>query len=245
MFWHRDHQHALVSEARRCEYGMSIASAAAAPAPAAEPAMTDRQRDYLLALGGEITGPLTRKEASALIDQLKAKKKAAPAPAPAPAPVPVPVADVRLTMLDSFIDGVPDGYYAVRLEETAPITFLRVSRPKRYGQNKISGVLKIQTQHSDDLADAAIKWPSGKWSIYRQSVIDSLMLLVTDPFGAGMLYASEIGKCCRCNKALTDERSRHYGVGPDCEKVWPQIIARIDEQNDDRSYETLHRMGLA
>lgn len=33
---------------------------------------------------------------------------------------------------------------------------------------------------------------------------------------AALLYGQEIGRCCRCNRHLTDEASRAFGMGPDC-----------------------------
>jgi hypothetical protein len=29
-------------------------------------------------------------------------------------------------------------------------------------------------------------------------------------------YGQEIGRCCRCNRRLTDETSRELGIGPEC-----------------------------
>jgi hypothetical protein len=33
---------------------------------------------------------------------------------------------------------------------------------------------------------------------------------------AALRYGKEIGRCCKCNRHLTDETSRAYGMGPDC-----------------------------
>lgn len=35
---------------------------------------------------------------------------------------------------------------------------------------------------------------------------------------AGRVYGQQIGRCCKCNRHLTDEDSRQAGIGPDCAK---------------------------
>lgn len=36
------------------------------------------------------------------------------------------------------------------------------------------------------------------------------------PAAAGQLYGQELGRCCRCNRHLTDQLSRELGIGPEC-----------------------------
>lgn len=223
---------------------------------------SSRQRWYIGLLGGDGESFLEKSwdEASAEIDRLKALKygdkvkqpaPATPSPAqPAPRPAQKPV-DPRLAMLDGLLDLVPDGYYAVRAEETSPMTFLRISHPKTYSGKPTGGrCLKIQTQHSDVLETAAARFkvdaPTGpyRWYVHKNSIVDALMLLVVDHQNAGIRYASELGQCSRCNKSLTDERSRHYGIGPECEKVWQFRINFVDERWNGRSYEELHAARL-
>lgn len=143
--------------------------------------------------------------------------------------------DGRLDMLVGFLDLVRDGYYATRKEEGAPITFMRLTRPTR---GKLIGCTKVQTVHgsgygaSTRLDEACIYYPNTKrwqFKIGKQFVIDELLLLCADPFNAAMLYAQEIGKCCRCNAVLTDPRSRWNGIGPECEQHWPWILAMVAE----------------
>jgi hypothetical protein len=199
---------------------------------------SSRQVDYIKSLGGDTDRAvkMTREEASRYIEELKKNKSAAPQPTG------TPVTDPRLDLLNGLLDGVRDGYYAVQLDDSDPLTFMRISRPTR---GQYDGALKIQTQHSDELKVAAVRWPSGAWSTYRGKwIIDRLMVLVVDPVRAGMTYSKKLNQCQRCNKDLTDERSRHYGIGPDCEKLLPQHIERVDEYHGGLSYETLRARAM-
>lgn len=40
--------------------------------------------------------------------------------------------------------------------------------------------------------------------------------IARNPQFYALLYAREIGRCCRCNRHLTDEESRARGMGPEC-----------------------------
>jgi len=212
---------------------------------------TSRQLDYIESLGGDRAkaATLSVEQASALIRELRAKPKAAsvsgssgPVPNQA-APQPMKrSADPRLDLLNGLIGGVRDGYFAVRADESDPITFIRISRPTK---GQLAGCVKVQTQHSDVLKDAAVYYEMrGVWSVYSPSIIERLFLLCVDPIEAGRLYAKELNHCWRCNKPLTDGRSRHYGIGPDCEKIWPEVIDRIDELHDGHSFEWLHARSM-
>lgn len=155
-----------------------------------------------------------------------------------------PLTDPKTNMIKGLIDSLPDGYYAAQLAEGEPVTFMRVSRPKR---GTFSGTVKVQTIHGENLMNAWVLWPSGKVSIYsrdREGIKDALLLLLTDYRNAALRYAQLIGKCCRCNMRLTDDHSRHYGIGPICDKIWEWIIVLVDEKNDGKSFEQLRREGL-
>lgn len=203
--------------------------------------VSDRQLEYIKTLGGDLThaAKLTRAQASEYIQELRSKPKEETAPA---APLSTAKStDPRLDLLNGLLEGVRDGYYAVQSDDSDPLTFLRVSRPK---SGQFEGSVKIQTQHSEELKLAACKWKSGYWSVYRKSVIDRLLILVLDPTKAGMKYAQELGHCLRCNKELTDERSRFYGIGPECEKVLPNHINWVNEQHNGLPYETLKARSM-
>lgn len=197
---------------------------------------THRQLDYIRDLGGDpvYAAKLSREKASEYIDDLKARRK--------------PVEkkpDIRLDMAKSMLELVPDGYFAVTPEEGAHIDFIRVSRPKATSRNQYAGATKIQTQHGPHLEIEAVLWPSGKWSVYKDSIVDKILMLVTQHHEAAIRYAEKLGRCCRCNCELTDRRSRWYGIGPECEQKpgWLWVL----EEKDDRSggtFEYLARHGL-
>ncbi len=202
---------------------------------------------------------LTRGQASALIDELLHPEKEVKVTQPDPTPkcndcgqrgfhltgcsynrsATVPAArpkDPRHEMISGLLSMVPDGYYAVHEYDGGHVDFLRVSRPKKH---KYAGSIKVQTVTGSygnvklkAEPDAAL-WPSGTFSVYDRSgrTEDKLLLLVADSQGAARRYARLLGHCCRCNASLTDDRSRHYGIGPECEKQWPHIIEQVDMED--------------
>ena len=195
---------------------------------------TWKQLDYIADLGGD-PGECYRlrwEQASAQIVDLQTLKKKAK------------IVDPRLDLLKGMIDMIPDGYYAVEAEAGAETQFLRLKRPKT-GTRTYGDALKIQTQHGPRLDLAAVLWPSGNWTIHKHSIVDALLLLVTDHHGAAIRYAQKLGCCMRCNCELTDHRSRWYGIGPECETKygWEWVIATRDELKGG-SYEELARRGL-
>ena len=99
---------------------------------------------------------------------------------------------------------------------------------------RFEGMMLVQTQHGDALKKRAYISRDGK--IYLMSdtmgadyLTQIFMGIITGQREAAILYGREKGMCCRCGKQLTDERSRHYGIGPECEKHWSEIIDEIDE----------------
>lgn len=222
------HTHELAIEGRIC-YGLAPAPVRPTPAPPVADKASAKQVIYIRDLGGDMEAAraMTRSEASHYIERLKKGHKSMPQAAQTRTAA--QTYDARLDMLKVLIASVPDGYFAVQAEEGAHTDFLRISRPKEHAKN-FGGAIKVQTQHSDVLKTAMAFWPSGQVSVYKNSAIGMLMLLVVDWRGAALRYAKEIGRCCRCNAQLTDDRSRHYGIGPECEQHWPEIIDMVDEQ---------------
>ena len=201
------------------------------------------QIDYISDLGGDVLRAYSMTggrggTASRYIDQLRAQLKTKPKESSVES-------DPRLDLIKGMLDMIPDGYYAVQEYEGAHIHFLRIKRPpvntKTYG-----GALKVQTQHGPRLELEAVLWPSGKWSIYKHGVIPQLMLLVPDHQGAAMRYAKKLNHCMRCNTELTDPRSRHYGIGPECEQKngWGWVIPSVDDSNEGHSFEWLLARGM-
>lgn len=52
----------------------------------------------------------------------------------------------------------------------------------------------------------------------KETVAAVLEGILADPDAASLLYATELGRCCRCARLLTDETSRARGIGPECYK---------------------------
>lgn len=236
-----EHTHETVYQSRVC-WGLVKPDTHAAPFVKLA---TDAQLKFIKDLGGDPVhaAKMPIPEASSYIDELKRRKHAVTvAPEPAPAPK-VDMTDKRLEFVKVMLSSISPGYYAVQAEEGAEIFFLRISQPKN---GKYKGAIKVQSLHGTASSkprseDALVLFPTGKYYFMakyfsdhfrRERLIEAIMLLVTDAWGAQRRYSEKIGRCCRCNAALTDERSRHYGIGPECEKYWPQIIELVDAATD-------------
>jgi len=156
-----------------------------------------------------------------------------------------PTAKERLTPMLPLLANVKDGYYAVELGDGGynDLKFFRVSRPKT---GQYAGTTKIQWQTADNWRIAILVRANGTYwkpSEILFSAEDYVLGLMVDATGCARRYAKEIDKCCRCNTTLTDERSRHYGIGPECEKYWPHIIQLVDEEDELRREEEAKKWG--
>ena len=229
--------HPTVADVRKCAAGPARPSTGNVTAPRP---VSERQLDYIRKLHGDATyaSKLTVEQASAYIKRLKRNKgngvttrepavsQTASTPAAPPPPAPRRP-KIELKVPKPMLESVPDGYYAVQLDATKPTIFFRVSRPK---SGRFKGALKVQTQHSENYELYAVIWPSGQVSAYESRWQDELTILAIDYNSASISYGQKIGRCMRCNKELTDERSRWYGIGPECEQVWPHIINLVNDK---------------
>lgn len=216
------HSHSSVIESKIC-YGIISAPThprTYSPGLVAVDMVTGPQMKYIKDLGGDLTyaAKLTKAQASKYIDDLKSGR----APKVTSHDEDRPGEEVKSTTKSEMIKGligmVPDAYYAVRQQEGAPITFLRVARPK--GGN-FRGAIKVSSQHGPALEPRWALWPSNKVSVYRwpgHDIEEALLLLIADWKGATRLYAEKAKRCGRCNTKLTDPRSRFYLIGPECEQ---------------------------
>lgn len=184
---------------------------------------TQPQLDYIGRLGGDplLAVKYTTRGASLYIDRLKREGRkvtdhAASAPNRQTTKIPL-----------EMLHDLPDGYYASRPDSAHPYTFFKVSRPK---SGNFKGSLKIMTQHGPDYKLALVIYPGDRVYWSNIAVEDDLLLVVVDKNGCAIAYAEEIGRCMRCNTELTDERSRWFGIGPECEKHWPHIIDLITDR---------------
>jgi len=105
----------------------------------------------------------------------------------------------------SNIPDVPAGHYAVKsLTGNQDLDFFRVDRPteghwvgRTYVKRVIGG-----------------KPDSKVWGATALAALEAIVAV--GPEKAGILYGQEIGRCCRCNRHLTDQTSRQAGMGPEC-----------------------------
>jgi hypothetical protein len=99
------------------------------------------------------------------------------------------------------------GYYAIGCASGHnDLDFYRVDRPEKgrwAGYTFLKRVIGGQ----------------GDQRVAREAVPGILARILADS-EAGPRYGQEIGRCCACNRRLTDEESRRLGIGPECRKVW-------------------------
>jgi hypothetical protein len=160
----------------------------------------------------------TKNYASTRIAALHAEEKKRKSQVSGPTGTKIPI---------QMLHDLKDGYYAARQSAEDDWNFFMVSRPK---SNKYRGTIKIQTQHGPNYKLALVVWPNDAVTLYQPRIENDLLLVSVDPNGCGIQYAEIIGRCMRCNLDLTDPRSRWYGIGPDCEKVWPHIIDIVNDR---------------
>jgi hypothetical protein len=240
------HKHDSALEARACHIRNSVVPQ---PAPQDPEHSTQRQRDYIVALGGDLRAAnlMTKRVASRYIDALRSPAVAAaslthviPAatdrhptasvPVEPPARVPVPVSKPVTSIPLGLLEAIPAAHYAVRADSNEPYTFLRVRKPKT---GRYTGCTIIQTRHGDRFITRFALFPNGRvwFSPGDQRFIESKIMLVFGDYQYAMMeYGREIGRCMVCGKTLTDERSRWYGIGPDCETRYSFPVERLDEE---------------
>lgn len=127
-----------------------------------------------------------------MLDALKAAPRRA---YQAPVETPAPVATPTRTRLD--FSAITDGNYAIRADGV--VKFYRVSTSK-------GGYKNVQVRASDAL-----------YMQYGKAGIAILHRIVEAGLEESrMLFATELERCWRCGKTLTDEESRARGMGPDC-----------------------------
>lgn len=252
--WPNTHEHQTLAESRACWMGTKVpvpagpssaSTVPSAPQPVSavtttvvsRGTVTEKQLKYIEDLDGDVVHAykLSWEEADRYIkDLLKSGKKKKVQ------------TDPRLDMIKGMLDFIPDGYYATAPEGTGGhIDFVRISRVTKSTRKYPAGTLKIQTQHSDKWADALVLWPSGNWSQFKRAAIEMVMLVIADHKTCARRYGIEVQACQRCNKTLTDDRSRHYLIGPECEQKHggDVVIEEVDDINDGLSFEQLVARG--
>jgi hypothetical protein len=102
-------------------------------------------------------------------------------------------------------DGIPTGHYAtVSLTGKNDLDFWRVDRPEQGAYAGRTFVKRIVGGKPD-------------LNVSRDTKFKALeAILEFGPEKSAQLYGMELGRCSRCNRHLTDETSRLYGMGPEC-----------------------------
>lgn len=95
------------------------------------------------------------------------------------------------------------GHFAVRLDGSDVVKFYRV---KLVTGGQWAGKVFVEAQASDDYHP--LRSP--------ETLTMVLTAILANPGAAEALYGTELGRCCRCNRTLTDETSRALGIGPEC-----------------------------
>lgn len=107
-------------------------------------------------------------------------------------------------LISTFTD-VPDGYYATASRSGHnDLDFWKVERPS---EGKWAGRTFVRR---------VIGGKPDANTTNMQARLALLAIRQAGPEAAGLLYATELGLCRRCNRHLTDEESRRLGIGPYC-----------------------------
>lgn len=246
------HHHGTAGEARACWTAAGPRPVPAARPPAPRPndsharqvvhvnePPTERQIWKVGKEGGDkvYAAKLTRKQCSEYIDSLIRTKGSQPVTRPYTNPhLRQPVIS---PMLVTLLSGVKDGRYAWRPDTDTRWTFVRISRPKK---GEYASAIKVQTQHGENLKDRMKVYPDGGGRFDRADhwLEPVIIGICMDTTQSAIDYGREKGCCCICGRELTDDRSIHYSIGPECEKRASHIIGMRDEQ-EGAPYERLAR----
>lgn len=204
--------------------------------------MTEAQGATIKRLGGTVSDGMTRLQASQRIDSLleaqaeRERRLEADGGRVETVEEEKQLHATTLGLPAEMLFGIRPGRFAVSTDGSNRLDFVRVmhikAKPGKYV--RYAGFMKIQTQHGDMLKDRAVVSPKGEVVITSNSMDATkltaiLMGIIIDQRAANIKYGREKGMCCRCGKTLTDERSRYYGIGPECEKSWPEIVDEVNE----------------
>lgn len=171
------------------------ADAPAAPAPQATGCRPNRYAGPCRHCGADVpaeAGLLCRQDGRWAVEHKDGGCKPASGHTAAPEATPAPAADV------------PAGHYAIPSTGDNDLAFYRVDRPAKGAYAGRTFVKLVVGGHPDR-------------NVPRSHVAGILARIAADP-DAGPRYGQTIGRCCRCNRHLTDETSRAAGIGPECRR---------------------------
>lgn len=102
---------------------------------------------------------------------------------------------------------VPEGYYATASRTgNNDLDFWAIDRPT---EGRWAGRVFVK-RVVGGRADQNVRGPEARLALEA--------IAAAGPEDAARLYGQEVGRCGRCNRHLTDETSRAYGLGPECRK---------------------------
>jgi hypothetical protein len=148
---------------------------------------------------------------------------------------------------------IPEGYYAVPDPRTGidEMTYWRMKTTKRgssifgpwpvkaryapalYVKDLPAGV-SAQSQAGRDYIRA---WYQHVYATYHATIVGNIL---TDPVAAGQRFADWAIRCCCCGKALTNDLSKVYGIGPVCRKgLSSEVLANYYRPNVGRAHATV------
>lgn len=106
---------------------------------------------------------------------------------------------------------VPVGtIYAAALNSEGAVSFVRIDRVER---GKWDGWVFVKAVIGPNEERLGAARPGQNYSGQWESIIRDI---VADVDAAVALYGKTIGRCGVCNRQLTNEESREYGIGPEC-----------------------------
>jgi Family of unknown function (DUF6011) len=75
------------------------------------------------------------------------------------------------------------------------------------------------------------EWQDRYWQDVRDAKQEALVEIRKHPDEAAALFAALESTCCCCGRALTDERSKVYGIGPECRAgMDPDVLRQISAE---------------
>jgi len=121
---------------------------------------------------------------------------------PGQCPAPRPQAPAAKAATAPAATTVAAGHYAIASTGHNDLAFYRVDRPT---EGKWAGYVFVKL----------VVGGQADRNVPRDHTAGILARIDADA-DAGPRYGREIGRCCACNRHLTDEASRAAGIGPDC-----------------------------
>ncbi|MFE4796172.1 DUF6011 domain-containing protein [Streptomyces sp. NPDC056708] len=133
------------------------------------------------------------------------------------------------------LDAIDEGYYAVLdPDEEGTVTYWRRVRAKKVDTLKPWPTkawwgppipLRAEVPTDPDERNQFV----AAWSESRRAYLGKIVAAITaDPRAAARRFADFRSRCCQCARALRDDLSKTYGIGPECRKgMTPAVLAQF------------------